>query len=88
MGVLNLVHELMHSFGAKHDPDPKKRPDCTPEDKVMNESQHRPATNAKIYSLIHHVCDSVTTGYLDVHIRVASHSFFQTEYGRQRNIRI
>ena len=34
MGVLNLVHELMHSFGAKHDPDPKKRPECTPEDKV------------------------------------------------------
>ena len=35
MGVLNLVHELMHSFGAKHDPDPKKRSDCTPEDKVL-----------------------------------------------------
>ena len=34
MGVLNLVHELMHSFGAKHDPEPKKRPECTPEDKV------------------------------------------------------
>lgn len=34
MGVLNLVHELMHSFGAKHDPDPSEEPECTPQDKV------------------------------------------------------
>ena len=26
MGVLNLVHELLHSFGASHDPD-----HCSPE---------------------------------------------------------
>jgi hypothetical protein len=26
MGVLNLVHELMHSFGAKHDPDQTSKP--------------------------------------------------------------
>ena len=34
MGVLNLVHELMHSFGAKHDPEPSEDAKCTPEDKV------------------------------------------------------
>ena len=34
MGVLNLVHELMHSFGAKHDPDAKENKKCTPDDKV------------------------------------------------------
>ena len=34
MGVLNLVHELMHSFGAKHDPEPSENPKCTPDDKV------------------------------------------------------
>ena len=34
MGVLNLVHELMHSFGAKHDPDPTENAKCTPDDKV------------------------------------------------------
>ena len=34
MGVLNLVHELMHSFGAKHDPDTSVDPDCTPHDRV------------------------------------------------------
>jgi hypothetical protein len=33
MGVLNLVHELMHSFGAKHDPEPASKPECTPDDK-------------------------------------------------------
>ena len=38
MGVLNLVHELMHSFGAKHDPEPSDNPECTPEDKVTNTS--------------------------------------------------
>ncbi|XP_059096532.1 disintegrin and metalloproteinase domain-containing protein 10-like isoform X2 [Tigriopus californicus] len=36
MGVLNLVHELMHSFGAKHDPDPKDSSNCTPIDKWTN----------------------------------------------------
>ena len=36
MGVLNLVHEMMHSFGAKHDPDQNDRVDCTPEDKVKH----------------------------------------------------
>ena len=35
MGVLNLVHELMHSFGAKHDPDQAAKPECTPDDKVV-----------------------------------------------------
>ena len=35
MGVLNLVHELMHSFGAKHDPDQAAKPECTPDDKVL-----------------------------------------------------
>ncbi len=34
MGVLNLVHEMMHSFGAKHDPEPAVEPKCTPHDKV------------------------------------------------------
>lgn len=34
MGVLNLVHEMMHAFGAKHDPELKEDPRCTPEDKV------------------------------------------------------
>ena len=34
MGVLNLVHELMHSFGAKHDPDQAEEPQCTPHDRV------------------------------------------------------
>ncbi len=37
MGVLNLVHEMMHSFGAKHDPDPAQNPACTPKDKVTSE---------------------------------------------------
>ena len=36
MGVLNLVHEMMHSFGAKHDPDPSQEPECTPKDKVRH----------------------------------------------------
>ncbi len=36
MGVLNLVHEMMHSFGAKHDPEVEKRPECTPKDKVRD----------------------------------------------------
>ena len=31
MVVLNLVHELMHSFGAKHDPET-----CTPHDRVKS----------------------------------------------------
>ena len=35
MGVLNLVHELMHSFGAKHDPEQASKPECTPDDKVL-----------------------------------------------------
>ena len=35
MGVLNLVHELMHSFGAKHDPETASKPECTPDDKVI-----------------------------------------------------
>jgi len=36
MGVLNLVHEILHAIGAKHDPDPEERPDCTPLDKHFN----------------------------------------------------
>ena len=32
--LFELVHELMHSFGAKHDPDPTSEPECTPQDKV------------------------------------------------------
>ena len=36
MGVLNLVHEMMHSFGAKHDPEASVEPDCTPKDKVKS----------------------------------------------------
>ena len=28
------VHELMHSFGAKHDPEASLEPECTPQDKV------------------------------------------------------
>lgn len=35
MGVLNLVHELMHSFGAKHDPEANEEPECTPHDRVF-----------------------------------------------------
>ncbi len=35
MGVLNLVHEMMHSFGAKHDPDAAQSAQCTPDDKVL-----------------------------------------------------
>ena len=34
MAVLNLVHELMHAFGAQHDPDKTERPECTPSDSV------------------------------------------------------
>ena len=30
MAVLNLVHELMHAFGAQHDPEEAERPECTP----------------------------------------------------------
>ena len=30
MAVLNLVHELMHAFGAQHDPDAVERAECTP----------------------------------------------------------
>merc|ERR1719153_417626 len=36
MAILNLVHELMHAFGAKHDPDAKERADCTPSDMEAN----------------------------------------------------
>ena len=36
MSVLNLVHELMHSFGAKHDPPAAARPQCTPGDAAQN----------------------------------------------------
>jgi len=36
MGVLNLVHEILHSFGAKHDPEAEDREDCTPLDKHFN----------------------------------------------------
>ena len=36
MGVLNLVHELMHSFGAKHDPEANEEPECTPHDRVRS----------------------------------------------------
>ena len=32
--LFEIVHELMHSFGAKHDPDPTSEPECTPQDKV------------------------------------------------------
>jgi len=34
MAILNLVHELMHAFGAKHDPEERK--DCTPKDVETN----------------------------------------------------
>ena len=30
MAVLNLVHELMHAFGAQHDPEEAERAECTP----------------------------------------------------------
>ena len=30
MAVLNLVHELMHAFGAKHDSEVSERAECTP----------------------------------------------------------
>ena len=36
MSVLNLVHELMHSFGAKHDPPADQVPRCTPRDAQLN----------------------------------------------------
>ena len=36
MAVLNLVHELMHAFGAKHDPEISERADCTPSDAGVN----------------------------------------------------
>jgi hypothetical protein len=36
MAILNLVHELMHSFGAKHDPDPAENPRCTSADVATN----------------------------------------------------
>ena len=36
MGVLNLVHELMHSFGAKHDPEANEEPECNPHDRVRS----------------------------------------------------
>lgn len=36
MAVLNLVHELMHAFGAKHDPEETENPACTPHDAETN----------------------------------------------------
>merc|ERR1719402_1474114 len=36
MAVLNLVHELMHAFGARHDPSVSERAECTPADSVTN----------------------------------------------------
>ncbi len=45
MGVLNLVHEMMHSFGAKHDPDPTQNPACTPRDKVKLDCQYHKYCN-------------------------------------------
>ena len=36
MVVLNLVHELMHSFGAKHDPETNEDSECTPHDRVKS----------------------------------------------------
>ena len=30
LAVLNLVHELMHAFGAQHDPEETERAECTP----------------------------------------------------------
>ena len=35
MGVLNILHEIMHSFGARHDPEPTVSAECTPKDKVL-----------------------------------------------------
>jgi len=36
MAALNLVHELMHSFGARHDPPASQDPLCTPLDAKFN----------------------------------------------------
>ena len=36
MGVLNILHEIMHSFGARHDPEPTVSAECTPKDKVLS----------------------------------------------------
>ena len=36
MAVLNLFHEVMHSFGAKHDPEATDEPNCTPKDQNIN----------------------------------------------------
>ena len=34
MGVLNILHEIMHSLGAQHDPEPHDSVECTPKDRV------------------------------------------------------
>jgi len=36
MGVLNILHEIMHSLGAQHDPEPKQSVECTPKDRALN----------------------------------------------------
>jgi hypothetical protein len=47
MGVLNLVHEMMHSFGARHDPDANQEPKCTPKDKVGSNGAQDPELRVK-----------------------------------------
>jgi len=36
MGVLNILHEIMHSLGAQHDPEPNQSVECTPKDRAIN----------------------------------------------------
>ena len=63
MGVLNLVHELMHSFGAKHDPEPSEKAECTPEDKVIKQIQ---------ILFIHHIIyyNGTFYFYLSISVRI------------------
>ena len=74
MGVLNLVHELMHSFGAKHDPEATEEPQCTPHDKVR-----KIVVGGKGYP-INYILYGVSKKILlkQYHLFVSSSVFFET----------
>ena len=51
MGVLNILHEIMHSFGARHDPEPTESADCTPKDKVHRTNLSQLVPFHKLYTI-------------------------------------